>query len=1204
MDSLEKDKIVAELLQAFNYKKIVLYIGMDTTEEEIQQIVRLPWICIITPRREEKFKTLFVNKNKKTREFVKYDELPSKIYDQQILSIVRLNGVENQEDEEDDEEIRECRREENYRKIWNYLIEKMDVSTQLVFMGYVPNNLGDISRASLILSFDSIRGGNLQFYGMKEDEESEKLKKTVLKRGYLWTEEKLSTLLFTKSNDLIEPMSGEVTDHIFWISGKAVALSDMVLLQLKETGTLLTEDLLYTIRPFGRIQQAKWFTKFLLDSAEQGPQWYGYLPQSEFYLRREYEDILFPWVKNILEGQENGIADYGEPIILEGDPGSSKSVVLAALAFHIFEEKQYPVIYVTKKDLNNRDFEILDEMMMNINETDVSNTKVLLVWDGSSYTNIEKTAKDMARFLRNRGRRFVLVCSAYHYMFNNDKVKIQGYKRNLDDRFQKCTESEEVRYSNECFYIHATRQLSSNEKVQLKNKVKLYCRSSAERILDVWGKLQDDGINDSFSYFYKLMVILQDPLKNNLKIEHSKICSYVQKNFDKMAESVPKEERSLSILEQALLDAGVELTEYDFSEVEDELESLDIEKLDTCVALFSRFKIDTPISLAFSVLNPTGNISELYNQLFKEVTSKIPWILYKINDEGDVCFVYRSQLEASIFLKNHCNITIENQVKMICDMIEFYQKEYKRFGSIDESIKEPLQKLLRMIGPNSDYLEFKNGDNQEHKEFLFNLEIIINKLKWLREDCEVPDEDKSFAIIEITFIREYYNCRIQELCKNSEDEEFINNYKECIEKISDASTLAYKCIDYLESLSNGIIPRNLKSQTINSLTVEVARCNIIINSFLEEHKENIKTNLKKTILGKNRLNILQYKQLYTMLLKAIYSDPQNGYSYNALFSLFEQEYESSRNDKKKQLHLLSEIQLVAEEADSIDVQNRGARKDELGEHLLFIKEKSEDTIVYIDDIINNTCPVEFGCLFNDMLREGNPAAICFVCRQELVSISHSDSNNIEKNLEKYKKIKKFLNDPKYHECVLNNSQSVFLLLKITWAFYAHQPLSKGECKLTNLSLIQWKEILEICEAYEKSDSIPKPIVSLIHALAVIQIRWDYEEAANILASLREDMFFGRRRTVVPYMICEKGKAKKYSGKVLYVDPHKMSRVRLDGIKHWKENSEKGILYPKRNFITRNVPEKGEVYDDLELGIGYMGFSLYTEKERRKKEERV
>ena len=1220
MVKLDNDQIVSEFLQGFNNKNMILFVGTSILDDELAKIAKYPWAGVVTSRRDERLKTLFVNDNRKVRECESFDDIPPKMFGKENLNIIRLFGVDKQAVLEDDEELREARLKSYSNRIWNHVVSRLDVASCMCVVGYNYENEQEFSRVDLIISLDQIRGGSLFFFGIKdENETSKKLKKLVEDRGHQWCEEELNTLIIDEDDTFSYDDSNENGQNIFWMGGKAVSVPDRIVMPMKGTATLLTENLVYAIRPYGRVQQSRWFQEFLSRSAEYGPQWYGYIKQSEFYLKRDYEEILFSWVKNILGGHEPNVAEYKDPIVLEGHPGSSKSISLAALAMHVFEEKQYPVIFISQKELNNKDYDMLDNLMRLFKDMDADHCKTLIVWDGSTYSNTTKVAKEMAAYLANRGRRFLLVCSAYKTSeeIGNDTVL---YKYLGDGKYAKSQSEHDVKYVNGCFYIHASRTMSERELFELKNKVSLYCSASALEILSRWKKLQDEENNNIFYYFYKLMVLLQPPLENNLRIEHGKVSSYVQKRLDLLQEKkdFDDEQKPMSTMQQALVDAGIDISEYQFEEENDEVDNYKLERFNTCVALFSRFKIDTPISLALSVLSSRKEDMNLYGEryknLFKELTTGIPWIIYKESADGEFSFVYRSQLEADIFLRKTCILDIDAQIELIMEMLGYYYEEYKRFDCVDKTLKTALQKLLRMIGPNSEYIEFKNSDNAEHKEFLSKLDRIIKKIQWLRKECSMPDEDASFAIIEITFIREYYSSKICSLLK---DDSILPEIKmkllsDYIKIISDACILAQKCINSLEIVDAIIVPKNMRSNSINSLSVEIARCSYILNDTISEYNRLSETTDINGILDLNQIHVLPYKDLYNLLKKTIYSDPQNGYSYNALFQAFEQEYRRANKvgNKKRCFQLLSEILLIADEAHSLgdDIHNRGANKDELGEHLLKISELSDETVVTIDQVKNKTWKSEFANLFEEMLSEGNAAGICYVSRHELASVKDrvdSDGVIAPEAICVYEKVKNFMRDEAYFDTIKRSSQALYLLFQVTWGTYAQREVNNGECRTTNLTIDEWKEILEICELYRNADRIPRPIITLMHALSVVQISWDYEEASRIISSLREDMFFGRRRTSVPYMVSEGGKAKLYDGKVVGPDSTRDRRVRLDGIHRWSENSERGILYPRRNFVgnIKNL-ENGETLTQLELGIGYLGFSLYTEEERKKKEARV
>ncbi|MFR8312607.1 MAG: hypothetical protein ACLVBP_09815 [Ruminococcus sp.] len=89
-----------------------------------------------------------------------------------------------------------------------------------------------------------------------------------------------------------------------------------------------------------------YFYLFLKNSVRE-PQWYGY--NYGFNLHRVYEDRLYRKVK---KGIENVGKPNNRPLLVVGQTGTGKSISLAAIAYKIFNEKKYPVVYINDPDVN------------------------------------------------------------------------------------------------------------------------------------------------------------------------------------------------------------------------------------------------------------------------------------------------------------------------------------------------------------------------------------------------------------------------------------------------------------------------------------------------------------------------------------------------------------------------------------------------------------------------------------------------------------------------------------------------------------------------------------------------------------------------------------------------------------------------------------------------------------------------------------
>ena len=74
--------------------------------------------------------------------------------------------------------------------------------------------------------------------------------------------------------------------------------------------------------------------------------------------------------RNALNGKELAYNSENKrlPIILEGDPGTSKSITLGAIAYKIFKNRKNPVVFIKNEEIsfNNeygREFDLLNNLL-------------------------------------------------------------------------------------------------------------------------------------------------------------------------------------------------------------------------------------------------------------------------------------------------------------------------------------------------------------------------------------------------------------------------------------------------------------------------------------------------------------------------------------------------------------------------------------------------------------------------------------------------------------------------------------------------------------------------------------------------------------------------------------------------------------------------------------------------------------------------
>lgn len=1236
----------SEIQRAFVSNHMVLFVGTSATEHDITPEIRnLQWSCIITTKTEEEFSTLFVNDERKVLEFSN-GELPEILLSRVELPILRIYGVRGEEKENREKDIlaqagylEEDPKEfnEKYLKILSSKI--LDCVNQMFVIGYNEQEKGELPGEVLARNIVSVPEHNIQFFGMSEGK-NEKLKKLAELKKFAWVKSTLKAILTLVPMDIQNnTLDSEFLQesNIFFKEGGAVSISDMALHKTRRFTTLLTEKIVNGIRPYGRIQQSTYFLNFLTLSSTEGPQWYGYHKESKFYLTRSYEQTMYALIQIMLKGGRIlETQDNTAPIVLQGDPGSSKSVVMGALAYRFYEEHHYPVIYIKDEHLSlnagTEELEQLNILLSDVQKCGNKDIKVLIFWDCSSHRNVLNIAKNLEKELKNRGRRFVLICSSYknNFMYSEEIQYYQILKNGISHQnVENASSDRTFSFVNGCYCVDSNRIMQEQEKIQLLKNFKEYAGISDKSLAMWWGLLEEEANDDIFTYYYKLISLIRPRLKDSLYKEQQIVGRYVQKQLDRIQLGYKKETEEVkhTIFEIAGIDPkSLGLSELDVENIDEEDDEYDLERFNVCIALFSQFKIRTPYSLAMRMLQKNSNGKESFysssnHGLFQVLTTQIPWIRYGLNADGeDFSFVFRNALEAEIFLDEN-NINVEKQIELICDMLEDYGRDYLNNEYSDEKIKASLQLLLRLIGPNSHLYE---GKKEKHQAILSKLDLVLEKLQELRSNYKIPDDDGSFTNLEVTFVREFYGTNVWgniHSCHNCPEPWTVEpdyhdkgHYEIRLNHLSEAVSLAVKKSEKLEnklSVEQVFIDKKKIWERRNSLVNEMVLCNLEAEKVQTEYLKFCTQNrIEMSENWKTPRFVLPYQDIFKRMQRVIDCDPTNGYYYNTLMRLFEREYQRDDISERLKMQYLSEINIVIDPIDSEDtyeIISRGANgRDELGEHILNIRQMCTDYRFTITEVENRKGKKdEFFVLYDQMLEADNPTAILFVCRQELntkeIFRQKSPLDDCQRSL--CKRVADFMRKEENYRCIEHNALAMSMLIRIIWMSYTGLPLNNsGECNLVYMKCEQWKEIERLCYQYTQcAINNVNPSIMLIYALATLQITQSYEQCDKIIARINENDFFNAKRMRVPYIYCnDKGLPYKYGGKVIHVKEYN-GFVNVNGIPSKIRNTT-GIKFYMRNLGYTSMPKVGAVLGDLELGIGYMGFSLYNEAGRKIKVE--
>ena len=1121
MNNMNETMIVNSFLEKFATSHVILYVGQNSTNEEIKEwIAPYPWSCVITSRIDAEFAALFAKEGRTIFQYTSRTEIPAMPLSRVRMPILRLCGIEGQIDAEED-------------LSWLQLephSKRNTVSDDLI--GLIPDLLGFVNPMVIVGAdsevdwdiignhklarklYEKASNGTVSIWDMPNNAEAAVIpdayemiaKLAVLKDFNLYTC-KLADALKKNKETYDEWFSDtsssepEIENDIYYQGHSIVNISQIDLLLFKNVGSLLTERTINRIRPLGRVMSRKWFSNFLENSATMGPQWYGYLPNSIFYVKRSFEDRLVALVRRSLEGKSIvGNNTPNRPIILSGDPGSSKSITLAALAYRVFNEKMNPVIFITRDSYLSANigtsFDELDEAMQLLERKADKETRTLVIWDSSAFRDGVEQARGLQKHLMDRGRRFVLVCSSYnigsggannarYYTFVKDENKEIS-------RFEVCDEANaQIVDACGCYYVKATRQINEREIADFWKRVKDYSGIDESTITHLKKRLKDENQQEIFIYYHYVLSLIRENLEQGLRSEQNKVYPYIEKELKKilgdLASSKEKEKESSPFYKvyRAFLEDGIEPPQYALptETVDEDLEK----KLDTfniCVALFSRFRLSVPYRLAYAVLIGEDNknpYSEEGQRLYRIVTQDIPWLYFGEDDNGDYSFRFRNPLEAEIFLRNH-DANGERQVDLLCNILDIFGEDYKRSKCIDLPLVENLQALLRLVGPNSLYTPFTTTEENEHLCILYRLDELIDKLASLKPNYGVPDEDAGFTSIIVTFTREYYGkiwtdhyasySSSEPYWKQDPDHFSIDAYELRIRKLIDAIALAQNSIEEIEyGFPRWSLSPSEKQHLINqknSLIVEMAQCNMRLEDLIDEYIKccqglNLQYNEELT---KRKL---EFKLLYTQLSQVINSNPTNGYAYNALFRAFIKVYERGNLTEEKKLQYLSEIMQIVETCETVDseiISRGGQGSDELTGNVNHIKDISADYRISLKAIESHRRGNEPEdkqqaiCfkLYDEMLAANNAAAITFVCQKEL-RFPKGSRNLDPDQIERCRRVYNFMNERDNYECIISNAYALAMLIRVCWMLYNTTTLtSSPECQLTYCNDKQWAEI--------------------------------------------------------------------------------------------------------------------------------------------------
>ena len=1197
---------INNLLAEIKRRSVLLYVGRKVTDEELIVLNKLSWSGIVTTRTDNKIYDIITKNEVTIQEVDNHTDGVKTILDNRgVFPVFRLFDV-GQNASEFEAQIAA-------NTFLTSICSCLDSMHSMVICGYDSSCADELPWIIIKSSLQSAPKCMVQFWNCSfEDNTSQFNTFRSGKKFKCYKENPAHELqTYLSENSTISDDSTRDFD-VFYSDGKAIPVQTTGRrLERCQIARLLTENEVTSYIPQGTEELSKKYYDYLTNTPTDRPQWYGYDTKVGYNITRQYEENLYTLVNNMLLMKLN--KDGSHIALLSGPSGSSKSVALGALAYRIFLEKKFPVVYINRFDEDmvmftekSSHIKMLDSFLNQIEDKLDPKGRILLIWDCSSYNTDELTMHRVANRLLERGRRFVMVCSSHRI---NPQRKDKGYRFKQKYKLVEVPVSQAQFYERDmCYCVSSTYDLNSKEKNQLRETFKKYANTSEETVNKAFKSIDylDNGsVKDKIHFiFYILIALLRPKIERGMSSEEESTVAYLTETINSMIAPEP-DLVSIDINKLSLVDRISYLSgEMPLSESYNrELSAESVEKIFVFIAMFSKFNLSVPYDLILNLLD--AKFSAEFGTEILDLLIDLPMLYYH---RDTISISFRNTFEAQIFLMNK-----DPEGKREFELLKYFFGEYMN-QMYNTEMKNMLLTYLKMMGPNHEEFEIFNS-SRRRDYFMLNMSTVVDMLTEILKNSDSLDSSIRAGLVWtcLTFTREHYKDLM--IRYGSLDIDHLKGGVDALDTV-----LGYA--DDMLSLDKHypLPPRDRRG-----IIIEYAFTNIWLKKYSNQYvKECMAKELEP---DKNYADIkFPYSTIYSDITSIIPEDPNNGYNYNALLTCFMEMYDSGEWTKTDKMEQLMLIQKVISECDRQNMINTGTYdKDDLETNIQNIYQLSEKTAFTIDTIMHFREGItdaskftneqqDYIALYKQCLSERNPVVISFLCQTELNKVRAFDEDDmggfsIEEKCKACEKVIAFMQIKEHFACVQSREYAYALFIFSMWMYLNHEPLNaRGNRKRTFLSKKAWGDILGLCHYYAetfKPDNYEvdrrQRIILLLYALALLHMNEGKNniilKVSGVLESIpymTEGRISTRNRTL--YMYCdEKGGVKKYTGKVEDVDESETK-----GHASLRDIDPVGKVHFNTKNIDPSAPrlKKGTILQKLEIGFGYIGTTLYTEDGRK------
>lgn len=1090
-----------ELISRMQYEPCILMFGNQYRKIDIN-VLDYPWNTIVTTNCELNLANSLNNGKRNIRDIMSLNDMQANLTDRNMLHVIRLFGDTYPSDSLDE-------------------ITQEDISDRAVSLLKRVSEI--IQRNGILLIEDfcepcfSHKELRKALHGLYSDQKQVYIFNCKNQDKYLKAleEQGVAVLIEQSINDFfddhlleenIDAQEIENTVQIYIESGKKskpIKINKRQLLETNPFAVLLNVELLNEVK-IPQNMYKDYFYMFLKNSVRE-PQWYGY--SYGFNIHRNFEDILYQKVK---KGLENVGRPDNKSLLVVGQTGTGKSISLAAVAFKIFNEKKYPVIYINDPDVNfyssyeykyknvkrngSSSLNALDNLLEKLENLGAKAT--LLIWDTSSYSTGREKCFRLYQTLLARGRKIFLLSTAYEFNNSlNDTDEDNIEESVMDKNFVECKASVEL----------------SDESDQLRNILLRKCKMPEESVNSIFNIYTMDSTN-FLAMFYQAFEILRGNLSKGVYKEANAnlydLDNYIEEGIEDSTTINNIFAIELKKIESDLVNAGIVKSVNIESTVNAQKKKIEVAKDDfiKSIAVCSQFKLKMPYDFALRILGT-------YNgQIIKMLTKSTFFVISNdYHDNYDISL--RTPLEASMYLSAK-SMTVLDEVAVICKMLD----QMNPSGDYGQQKEVRLcEKLIRIIGPNN-----QNNRNKYRRGY----PEIISALKKLRDERNIWEP--ILISQEITYLREFYG-RDESL----DIELRINALKEAI----DIADKVLKKMEY-SGVSMG---------TRNVIIVEAANSKLLLCQLQETNDSLI------------------FKELRRDLRNVINQDNLNYYAYVTLLKGSIIEF-NNENDHIKQLELLESMCSIADEIlfENPEIANSKYFQEQVTRIYALLNDK---TVVqdYIDELVSNGSAAGLYTLTRKILLNSEVdfrKPIEKKIQQEACEKVYSIFND-----EKYKAV---INES---EPCLYMLLNVVWLMNNKKPIYSDGEcwLTKmNENTWTEILNICNNYIIQFCNDFDQVHQFGKNI-KYIKALCLGELG-RYSESIAVLKDIEEDSSLGLSRVFTKHMLCdENGNPRKFTGRLgkynevsrsgnLYIDEFGKKPIYYHGPHMKTSNLKEGTIF--------------------------------------------